>query len=146
MSEKVRFDIVRNGYDPTQVNKVIDLLQNQITTLTGQLNQCVTQMKAMNEQYNQVNGRYQTIVSELQMREKAADEVARLTLKEANTVIDTARKNADAITQEAVVTARSLIANAQLYNQQAQAVKKYLINQLEAIIEQLEQDQGQKDQ
>lgn len=49
------------------------------------------------------------MVSETGVREKAAEEMSRLALREANSIIDTAYTNADMIVREAMSTSRQVL-------------------------------------
>ena len=97
MSENSSFDIVRNGYDPGQVSRKINAMQSQVDSLNDLVLTYKGQIEKVSAQFKTLRDRYQELVSELTMREKAADDVTRLALREANSVIENAQRNADAI-------------------------------------------------
>lgn len=102
MNEPNRFNLVTNGYDCYQVNNEIDRLEYHIQELNERIRMYQSQIETVNNQFAMIKKRYQLLVSELSSREKQADDVARLALKEANSIIDEAQKNADGIIQNAI--------------------------------------------
>lgn len=100
-----KFRVMKNGYDRFAVDDAVDRYVREIDSLKKQLDLTSRQIQSANEQLAVIRQRYQTLVSELTVKEKAADDIARLALKEANTIIETAQNNADAIVSEALTTA-----------------------------------------
>ena len=78
------------------------------------------------------------MISELNVREKAADDIARLALREANTVIASAQNNADSIVKEALVTARLVLLEIARISNEAKDVKVDMQEKLEALTASLE--------
>ena len=95
MSELRRFNLVSNGYDCYQVNNEIDRLEYHIQELNEKIMMYQKQVETVNNQFTMIKKRYQLLVSELSMREKQADDVARLALKEANSMIEDAKNIID---------------------------------------------------
>jgi len=117
MSEQYRFNLVQSGYDCYQVNSEIDRLEFHIQELNEKILMYQNNIEAVNNQFAMIKKRYQLLVSELSSREKQADDVARLALKEANTIIEEAQKNADKIIQNAMVEIQDYIDQVNQYNQ-----------------------------
>lgn len=138
MSELKGFDIVRNGYDPNQVLTEMERLQTQINTLNEKILIYQSQIETVSNQFKTLRQRYQALVSEIAMREKAADDVARLALREANSVIENAQRNADDIIAEAVFKAESLLEEVSSYNDEAGKVKAELKDRMTEFISILE--------
>ena len=110
MSEsKLKFRISKKGYDRYEVDRVLENYQGELKTLKEKLATYESQIGVAHSQLDKLKSRYADLVSKLSVREKAADEIARLALKEANIVIDTANQNADLIVQEALSTAKILL-------------------------------------
>lgn len=109
MSEKPKFRIMRQGYDRFEVDKAIQELYGTQKSLEEQLVLYHNQIETLSAQKDTLDKRHAHLLSEIQVREKAAEEMARLSLKEANTIIDTAYGNADIIVREAMSTARQLL-------------------------------------
>ncbi len=126
MAQESRFDIVRAGYDPVQVEDELNRLHKQIDSLTGKLNSYQDQIELVDTQFQAIKQRYQMLINELSMREKAADDVTRIALKEANSVIETAQNNADSIINEAILAAQKILTDVQQYNNESFAIKQGL--------------------
>lgn len=135
MSENFQFDTVNNGYDPYQVNSEIRRLKAQIKALNERIMLYQNQIETVSSQFNIIKQRYQTLVSELSMREKAADDVARIALREANSVIETAQRNADDIVNEAIINSQNVMNQAKLYNTESLKIRKQLREQMASFIE-----------
>lgn len=138
MSEVNRFNLVRNGYDCYQVDNEIDRLNYQIQGLNEKIVMYQNQIETISNNFVALKKRYQTLVGELQMREKAADDVARLALREANTIFDNAQQNADKIIQEAIIEAQSIIEQVQQYNDNSFAQLADIKAQLAGYIEKID--------
>ena len=137
MSEVRRFNLVSNGYDCFQVNNEIDRLEYHIQELNEKILVYQNQIETVNNQFAMIKKRYQLLVSDLSSREKQADDVARLALKEANSMIDEAQKNADSIIEEAVLEVQNYIDSIKQFNDsQADAnkvVREAVANLMEAL-------------
>ncbi len=137
MADQRRFNLVTNGYDCYQVNSEIDRLEYQIQELNEKILMYQKQIETVNNQFSMIKKRYQLLVSELQTREKQADDVARLALKEANSMIEEAQKNADEIIQSSITEVESYLDEIREYDQKTsannQAVKEAVANLLDVL-------------
>lgn len=109
MKDKPKFRIMRQGYDRFEVDKSINELMYTQKSLEDQLVLYQQQIEALVAQRDSLDHRHSHLLSDIKVREKAAEEMARLSLKEANTIIETAYRNADLIVREAMSTARQLL-------------------------------------
>ncbi|WP_430832846.1 DivIVA domain-containing protein [Erysipelothrix rhusiopathiae] len=109
MSHKPKFRVMRQGYDRFEVDQMITNLEHDKTILTKQIELYQKQVESLQEQRDIIKKRYQQLVSENGVREKAAEEMSRLALREANSIIDTAYMNADMIVREAMSTSRQVL-------------------------------------
>ena len=137
MNELRRFNLVANGYDCYQVNSEIDRLEYLIQELNQRILIYQNQIETVNNQFAMIKKRYQLLVSELSMREKQADDVARLALKEANSMIDEARQNADNIIEEAVLEVQQYVDTIKEYNKISSEAKNQLTDAIELLKEKL---------
>ncbi len=103
-----RFLRKQDSYARLNRDEELERAQAENRELKEQLVRYQTQIKAANEQLMQLKQRYSTLINELSMREKAAEEISRLALKEANQVIETAKGNADLIVREAMTSAKTV--------------------------------------
>ncbi len=137
--QKQRFRVLKQGYDRFEVDFTIDQLTAEIASLQSKLALYQKQSDATAQQLTHVKERYQSLIGELNMREKAADEIARLALKEANRIIDTAQNNADSIVREALSTARIILVEIARISADATEVKGELKDQLDALSKSLDE-------
>ena len=103
-----RFLRKQDSYARLNRDEELERAQAENRELKEQLVRYQTQIKAANEQLILLKQRYSTLINELSMREKAAEEISRLALKEANQVIETAKGNADLIVREAMTSAKTV--------------------------------------
>jgi len=136
---KPKFRLMKNGYDRFAVDDAVDRLFFENETMRKQLDSYRSQVNHAGEQLSQIKTRYQALISELTVREKAADDIARLALKEANIIIDTAQNNADTIVREALSTARFLLTEIARIGQDAKDVKVEMQMKLQALAKALEE-------
>ena len=127
------FRVMKNGYDRFAVDDAIekyaatvDELQQRITLYQRQAAEDETKIKELEKKYAELE-------SSLEAKQAAADDIARLSLREANEIIGTAKKNADQIINEALGTARLILTDlSRLYNQ-AGVVKGDMYEQIDGL-------------
>ena len=137
-TKESRFRILKQGYDRFEVDRSMDELETKINMLETKLATYQKQVDYTNKQLEATNQKYQALVQQLSIREKAADEISRLALQEANSIIDTANTNADIIVREALSTARLLLVELARISNQTASVKTDLkdrIIELSQLIE-----------
>ncbi|MEG0077274.1 DivIVA domain-containing protein [Anaerorhabdus sp.] len=132
---KPEFRLMKNGYDRFAVDDAIEEYATEIETLESKLALYEKEIQDLAEQLNSVRNRYQVIVSELSIKEKAADDIARLALKEANIIIDSAQSNADSIVREALSTARIILSDLGRISTDASVMKDEMHEQLSQLIQ-----------
>ena len=85
------FKIVRQGYDCAEVNQALSDLREDRQLILRQVQLCKEQIKALQEQRDIVKKRYNQLVGEIAVRERASDEVSRHAVREANLIIENAK-------------------------------------------------------
>ena len=127
------FRVMKNGYDRFAVDDAIekyaatvDELEKRITLYQRQAAEDETKIKGLEKKYAELE-------NSLEAKQAAADDIARLSLREANEIIGTAKKNADQIINEALGTARLILTDlSRLYNQ-AGVVKGDMYEQIDGL-------------
>lgn len=137
-AKKPKFRIMKKGYDRFAVDDAIDKLEFELDSKDKQLQGYIKQTEFASDQLNQIKDRYQSLVSELNVREKAADDIARLALKEANSVISSAQNNADSIVKEALSTAKLVLVEIARISKDAQGVRADMLEKLRQLTESIE--------
>jgi len=131
--KSLKFRIMKRGYDRFAVDDSIDRLNYELSSLKQQLDAYQYEASQANEQLRVIKDRYQSLVQELNVREKAADDIARLALKEANSVIASAQNNADSIVKEALSTAKLVLVEIARLNKESKGIKQQMSIQIEDL-------------
>lgn len=136
---KPQFRIMKNGYDRFAVDDAIERYQNEIEALEKKIDLYSRQVETATEQLNMIKMRYQSLVTELSVKEKAADDISRMALKEANSIIDTAQNNADSIVREALSTARLILVDVSRLTSEISGMKSDVRTQLTSLMKSLDE-------
>lgn len=137
-TQKPTFRVMKNGYDRFAVDDAIDQYAQQIEQLQKKLSLYQQQLVETTRTLEDMKQRYQQILTTEQSRQEAADNIARLSLREANEIISTAQKNADEIIREAISTARLILIDLTKLYSQATDLKGDMKKQLEQLLQQLD--------
>ena len=137
-TQKPTFRVMKNGYDRFAVDDAIDQYAQLIEQLQKKLSLYQQQLVETTRTLEDMKQRYQQILTTEQSRQEAADNIARLSLREANEIISTAQKNADEIIREAISTARLILIDLTKLYSQATDVKGDMKKQLEQLLQQLD--------
>lgn len=132
---------MRQGYDRFEVDQEIKDLHLELKQLHDKLKKANSNTKIAVEQYDHLKRRHRKLVNEIGVRERAAEEMSRLALREANEIIDTAYGNADMIVREAMSAARQLLVEIARISSESHEVRDELLEKvgaLETVIKQLE--------
>ncbi len=129
---------MKNGYDRFAVDDAIDQYALQVEQLQKKLELYQQQLVETTRALDDMKQRYQQILTTEQSRKEAAENIARLSLREANEIISTAQKNADEIVKEAISTARLILVDLSKLYSQAGDVKSDMRKQLEDMLTQLD--------
>ncbi len=137
-NQKPTFRVMKNGYDRFAVDDAIDQYALQVEQLQKKLELYQQQLVETTRSLEDLKQRYQQILTTEQSRKEAAENIARLSLREANEIISTAQKNADEIVKEAISTARLILVDLSKLYSQAGDVKSDMRKQLEDMLTQLD--------
>lgn len=137
-TQKPTFRVMKNGYDRFAVDDAIDQYALQVNQLQKKLELYQQQLVETTRALDDLKQRYQQILATDASRKEAADNIARLSLREANEIISTAQKNADEIVKEAVSTARLILVDLSKLYSQAGDVKSDMRKQLETMLASLD--------
>lgn len=135
MNSNSKFRIMRQGYDRFEVDKAVRKLEEEKAQLLEQIALNKNQILTLLEQRDGITKRFAQVTKDLSIREKAAEEMARLALREANSIIETAYGNADLIVREALSTARQLLIEISRISSQSQEIRVELNEKVEVLQE-----------
>ena len=130
---------MKNGYDRFAVDDAVDRYASRVDQLEKKLTAYQRQLDETNARFMKLQADYQNLESSVDAQRQAAENIARLSLREANEIIETARQNADAIIRESLITARLILTDLSRLYGDANDVKASTIAKLDALIKELEE-------
>ena len=129
----VKFDTMRNGYNRYQVDDKVDQLTNEVETLQKKLDLYISRLDEVEKQSASYKEKYLTLAGEIRIKEKAAEDIARIALKEANVIVQTANENADVIVKEALASARAILIEVNKLGEETGEIKQRMIKELDKL-------------
>ena len=127
---QVKFDTMKNGYNRYQVDDKISQLTSEIETLQKKVDLYSARLDEVEEQCAMFKEKYVTLANEIRIKEKAAEDIARIALKEANVIVQTANDNADVIVKEALASARTILLEVNKLGEETGEIKSRMLNEL----------------
>ena len=137
-SPRPTLKIMKNGYDRFAVDDAVERYASRVEQLEEKLALYQQQLEEANARIAKLQADYQNLESSLDAQKQAAENIARLSLREANEIIQTAQQNADAIIQESLITARLILTDLSKLYGDANTVKASTLEKLEGLIRELE--------
>ena len=132
---------MKNGYDRFAVDDAIEKYAAQTEELERRVLLYQNQLAEAEKRLQELQIQYRSLESTSDAERQAAENIARLSLREANEIISTAQQNADLIVHQALVTAREILTElSRLYND-ADSVKGITREKLLALIRELDEFQ-----
>ena len=138
-SPRPTFRVMKNGYDRFAVDDAVDRYASRVDQLEKKLTVYQQQLEETNARLIKLQAEYQTLENSVDAQRQAAENIARLSLREANEIIETARQNADAIIRESLLTARLILTDLSRLYGDASTVKTTTLAKLEGLIKELEE-------
>ena len=136
--DRYAFDTMKNGYNRYQVEDYIQTQKLQMESLQKKLEKANLQKEALPREYQELETRYRDVSENLEVKEKAADEMTRMAMKEANMIVDTAHRNADAIVKESLMMARGILMEVARLGDEANDLKGSMRKELQKITQALD--------
>ena len=136
--DRYAFDTMKNGYNRYQVEDYIQTQKLQMESLQKKLEKANLLKEELTREYQELESRYRDVSENLEVKEKAADEMTRMAMKEANMIVDTAHRNADAIVKEALMMARGILMEVARLGDEANDLKGSMRKELQKITQALD--------
>ena len=136
--DRYAFDTMKNGYNRYQVEDYIQTQKLQMESLQKKLEKANLLKEEITREYQELETRYRDVSENLEVKEKAADEMTRMAMKEANMIVDTAHRNADAIVKEALMMARGILMEVARLGDEANDLKGSMRKELQKITQALD--------
>ena len=136
--DRYAFDTMKNGYNRYQVEDYIQTQKLQMESLQKKLEKANLLKEELTREYQELETRYRDVSENLEVKEKAADEMTRMAMKEANMIVDTAHRNADAIVKESLMMARGILMEVARLGDEANDLKGSMRKDLQKITQALD--------
>ena len=136
--DRYAFDTMKNGYNRYQVEDYIQTQKLQMESLQKKLEKANLLKEELTREYQELETRYRDVRVTLEVKEKAADEMTRMAMKEANMIVDTAHRNADAIVKESLMMARGILMEVARLGDEANDLKGSMRKELQKITQALD--------
>ena len=136
--DRYAFDTMKNGYNRYQVVDYIQTQKLQMESLQKKLEKANLLKEEITREYQELETRYRDVSENLEVKEKAADEMTRMAMKEANMIVDTAHRNADAIVKESLMMARGILMEVARLGDEANDLKGSMRKELQKITQALD--------
>ena len=136
--DRYAFDTMKNGYNRYQVEDYIQTQKLQMESLQKKLEKANLLKEELTTEYQELETRYRDVSENLEVKEKAADEMTRMAMKEANMIVDTAHRNADAIVKESLMMARGILMEVARLGDEANDLKGSMRKELQKITQALD--------
>ncbi|MCR4949897.1 MAG: DivIVA domain-containing protein [Solobacterium sp.] len=136
--QRPTFRVMKNGYDRFAVDDAIERYAAQTAQLEKKIELYQQQLIERETQLEELKEKYRQMVQSDENRRETADQIARVSLREANEIINTAQKNADLIIGEALASARGILEDLSRLYDQAGTVKTDAKDQLEQLLRDLD--------
>lgn len=137
-SQRPTFRVMKNGYDRFAVDDAMERYASRIDQLEKKIVLYQDQLVETTKRLEELREKYRDLSDSMDAREKAASEIARVSIREANDIIRTAQQNADEIVREALIRARIILVDLSKLYGSADDVKGELEGKLEALMKELE--------
>ena len=137
-AQKPIFRVMKNGYDRFAVDDAIDRYAAMVDQLQRKVELYQQQLVETTRQLEEIKGKYESLQAMDASRKEAAENIARLSLREANQIIATAQKNADEIIRTAISTSRLILMDLSKLYSQAGEVKTEMKGELTDLIKALD--------
>ena len=136
--DRYAFDTMKNGYNRYQVEDYIQTQKLQMESLQKKLEKANLLKEELTREYQELETRYRDVSENREVKEKAADEMTRMAMKEANMIVDTAHRNADAIVKESLMMARGILMEVARLGDEANDLKGSMRKELQKITQALD--------
>ena len=131
-----RFSIVQNGYDIDEVNRFIDIVIRRLEKLDNENKSYLKEIEILNNKLKEKDTTPNVDISKtLQALEEVSNKVRSNAKEEARLIVEEARKNANAIINEALVEAARTENEASLLKKNINVYKNRVKNILKSQLE-----------
>lgn len=136
-----RFSIVQTGYDINEVNRFIDVVVNRLEKISNENTMLTREIERLKEEKYTKQLDEQKLSKAIIAIEETTDKMKKLAKEEASMIIDEAKRNANSIVHEALVTAQRTENEANLLKKNIMVYKSKLKSQVEILSKLIEENE-----
>lgn len=136
-----RFSIVQTGYDINEVNRFIDIVVNRLEKISNENTLLTREVERLKEENSSNKLDEQKFSKAIMAIEETSEKMKKLAKEEASMIIDEARRNANSIVHEALVTAQQTENEANLLKKNIMVYKTKLRSQVEILNRLIEENE-----
>ena len=136
---KEMFKVKYKGYEVRSVDQYVYTTNKELEDTKKALSETELALNELKQKYEALSQEHSKLQSEIATREKAADEISRIALKEANVIVETANRNADSIVKESLLTARQILVEMSNLGNEAIYLKKHVKEKMKCLSDVIEQ-------
>ena len=129
------FKIVERGYDVNEVNAFLDLVISRLEKVTHQNNQNIEKIKELEEKINESDDMETKLNKAILAVQETSDRMKELARTESAMIIEDAKRNADAIIHEALLSAQKTEYEAEMLRKNIKVYKNRIRNILASQLE-----------
>ncbi len=123
------------GYSKSEVNQKFKSLTDQISDYQSQIETLETSLQRKQSELEQVNAQLEKAMNRVDVLEKTQEQIARMALKEASTLINKAKHNANLILGESLKYVRSLSGEMDDFKEKATSFRKAVVKMSQDILD-----------
>lgn len=124
---------MKNGYNRYEVDDALTQLNEDISEKDNIIRTTQKEHEELKLKYDELLAKYDSLMQSLEAKEKANEEMTRFAIKEANTIISTAKSNADLLIEDALAAARGILWEVSSLAQSTQAHKAGMYDEIGRI-------------
>ena len=130
-----KFSIVANGYDPREVSAFIDEVITQVESYLGEIKNNQEKINHLESLLKNYNNMEETLNKAIIAAQNAADQMKQMAKNESVGIIEDAKRNANAIVNEALIQAEKTEFEANLLRKNISVFKNRIKNIIESQLE-----------
>ncbi|MDD3027152.1 MAG: DivIVA domain-containing protein [Erysipelotrichaceae bacterium] len=123
------------GYSKSEVNQKFKSLTDQISDYQNQIETLENSLQRKQNELEQVNSQLSKALNRVDVLEKTQEQIARMALKEASTLINKAKHNANLILSESLMYVRSLSGEMDDFKEKAASFRKAVVKMSQDILD-----------
>lgn len=136
--QKPKFRIMKNGYDRFEVDEKIYMYDKEISDLRRKISLYSTKLEQTTFLLEELRTRYMNLNSTYLSNKAVSEDISRIALLEANSIIKSAKESANTIIKESLAISRNILADLSKLSNDAENMKEEILARLDYIHNEVE--------